>query len=269
MCLRGSPSPQKHATYSTWAGEGCRSRHWRFDSPSFVRFAEKPSFNQVKSDSKRGNRTKRTSYRTHPFKYTLKFKIIKHTSTLNRSFLPFIPSFSPFELFSTFSVWPLSLSLSFCNYIFPPSFLRDLVFELMFDFSSCSQEWQWDDMRLIRKGPKITRAQSGKGPTQTCNPSQMHVPSACPTDRRDIWRLTRSWIFHDNSRLPQNTGDVSREQANLCGQIYDRHLWGNMGQMCGSAMTHSCKHKNAAAVGDDLKRFNVSVNMGSYWPRSL
>lgn len=37
-----------------------------------------------------------------------------------------------------------------------------------------------------------------------------------------------------------------------------------MGHMCGSVMKHSCKHKNAAAVGDDLKSFNVSVNMGSY-----
>lgn len=54
MFLRGSPSPQKHATYFTWAGEGRRSRYWRFDSASFVRFAGKPSFNQVAIGLKRG-----------------------------------------------------------------------------------------------------------------------------------------------------------------------------------------------------------------------
>lgn len=147
---------------------------------------------RLPSDSKVGSRTKRTSYRTPPLKYTLMFKIIKHMSTQNRSFLPFLPSFSPFELFSTFSVWTLSLSPSFCNYIFSPLFsswfgLRADVWLQQLQPGVTETIWGWLEKAQRSHAHRAKRVQWKRAIPPRCT-SPSHVPHL---DADQIMNLTR------------------------------------------------------------------------------
>lgn len=152
---------------------------------------------------------------------------------------------------------------------FPPLFF--VIWSLSWCLTSAAAaRSDRDDWRLIRKGPKITEQ---KGSNANCT-DRRAIPPRCTSPSRvpQTGGTSESLPAHESSTI---TGGCRRTQAMFPGSepikrgpIYDCHLWGNMGRMCGSAMKRSCKHKNAAAVGDDLKRFNVSVNMGYYWPRS-
>lgn len=189
------------------------------------------------------------------------FKIIKQVSTQNLSLQPFIPSF------------PLrNSSLHFPFGCFHCLYLSTIIFFL---FSSwfglqadvCPQQLQPGMTEMIRGSfQKARRAKRVRCKLHPKASSQVHVPIACPRDTGGIWKPTRSLMLHDDWWLLRNTSDVSWERVN-CANL--TAIYGGRWDICGSAMKRSCKQENAAAVSADLKSFNVSVNMGYYWPGSL
>lgn len=116
--------------------------------------------------------------RTRPFKYTLMFKIIKHMSAQNRSFLPFVPSFF-WTLLYIFRLDTFTVSVFLQLYIFP---LFSSWFGLWVDVwlqqlqpGVTETIWGWSEEAQRSHAHRAKRVQCKRAIPPRCT-SPSHVP---------------------------------------------------------------------------------------------